>query len=148
MNLKNQIEADFISAYKARNDELVAVLRMLKSSIKNMEIAEKQDISDETVLRVLKKEVKQRLDSANEYEKANRLDLANKEKDEAKIIQTYLPDELSDAEVQNFVVEAVSELGATTMADMGKVIALVMKKAGGATDGAKVAGLVRDKLSK
>lgn len=148
MDLKTQIEKDFINAYKAKNDEIVSVLRMIKSSIKNLEIAEKKSLIDEDVFRILKKEVKQRQESASEYSKAGRDDLAKKELLENNIIKKYLPDELSDEAIQDFVEQAIVEANATQIKDMGKVIALVMQKSSGAADGARTAAFVRAKLQK
>jgi uncharacterized protein YqeY len=148
MDLKSQIDKDFLEAYKAKDEAKVSVLRMLKSAIKNSEIAEKKTLTDEEILRVLKKEVKQRTDSVSEYTKAGRADLAEKEEKEINVIKNYLPAELSDEEISNIVEQAISETGASEIKDMGKVIALVMQKSQGAADGAKVANLVRTKLQK
>jgi len=147
MNLKERLEQDFIMSYKAKEEMKISVLRMVKSAIKNAEIAEKQPLSEEGITKVLKKEVKQRLDSISEYEKAGRQDLVDKEKNEAEIIKAYLPEELSDSEVNSIIIEAIAEIGAKEMKDIGKVIALVMQKSKGRADGSKVSAVVRSKLS-
>lgn len=147
MNLKERLEQDFIMSYKAKEEMKISVLRMVKSAIKNAEIAEKQPLSEEGITRVLKKEVKQRLDSISEYDKAGRQDLVDKEKNEAEIIKAYLPEELSDSEVNSIIIEAIAEIGAKEMKDIGKVIALVMQKSKGRADGSKVSAVVRSKLS-
>ncbi len=147
MNLKERIEKDFITSYKAKEETNVSVLRMVKSAIKNAEIAEKQLLAEEGVIKILKREVKQRLDSISEYEKANRPDLANKEKGEVEIIKRYLPEDLSDEQIGTIIAESIAETGANEMKDMGKVIALVMQKTKGLADGSKVSAVVRSKLS-
>jgi uncharacterized protein YqeY len=147
VSLKEIIDKDFIESYKAKEETKVSVLRMVKSAIKNAEISEKQELTEEGIMKVLKKELKQRLDSINEYEKANRSDLVEKEKAEAEIIKSYLPEDLSDEEYDRTIADAISEIGATEMKDMGKVIALVMQKTKGTADGSKVSAMVRSKLS-
>ena len=147
MSLKELIDKDFIESYKAKEETKVSVLRMVKSAIKNSEISEKQELTEEGIMKVLKKELKQRLDSINEYEKANRSDLVEKEKAEAEIIKSYLPADLSDEEYDRTIADAILEIGATEMKDMGKVIALVMQKTKGSADGSKVSAMVRSKLS-
>lgn len=148
MDLKSQIDKDFIEAYKNKNEDIVSVLRMFKSAIKNLEIAEKRALANDDFIRVLKKEVKQRLDSAAEYSRAGREDLAAKEQSEVLILKKYLPKELTDEETVRIVDESITEVGATKIKDMGRVISLVMQKSGGAADGAKIAALVRSKLQK
>jgi uncharacterized protein YqeY len=148
MNLKDQIQNDFLEAYKAKEDTKVSILRMLKSAIKNAEILAKGDLDEQNTIKVLKKEVKQRLDSSAEYERAGRTELAQKEKNEADFIRSYLPKELSLEETQALVDESITELDAKDLKDMGKVISLVMQKAKGLADGAQVSALVRSKLSK
>lgn len=147
MNLKQQIEKDFIEAYKAKEENKVSVLRLIKSSIKNTEINEKHELDDEAVMKILKKEIKQREDSISEYEKAGRSELAQKESAEAELIKAYLPEQLSLEETKQIVTDIISELGATNMADMGKVIGQVMQKAGAKVDGSKVSILVKEVLS-
>lgn len=147
VNLKERIEKDFITSYKAKEETNVSVLRMIKSAIKNAEIAEKQLLTEEGVMKILKREIKQRLDSINEYEKANRTDLASKEKGEVEIIKKYLPEDLSDEQIDTIIAESITEIGANEMKDMGKVIALVMQKTKGLADGSKVSAIVRSKLS-
>jgi uncharacterized protein YqeY len=147
VSLKEIIDKDFIESYKAKEETKVSVLRMVKSAIKNSEISEKQVLTEEGIIKVLKKELKQRLDSISEYEKASRSDLVEKEKAEAVIIKSYLPADLSDEEYDRAVTDAILEIGATEMKDMGKVIALVMQKTKGSADGSKVSAMVRSKLS-
>jgi uncharacterized protein len=121
---------------------------MLKSAIKNAEISEKHVLGDDSVYKILRKELKQRQESIVEYEKGGRDDLATKEKTEINLIQNYLPKELPEEQVKSLVDEAITTLDATQIKDMGKVIAFVMQKANGQIDGAKVSQIVKEKLSK
>lgn len=146
MNLKDQIDKDFLDAYKAKNEMIVSVLRMIKSSIKNTEIAQKKELTDDEIIKVLKKETKQRLDSISQYESASRPELVEKEKSEIEIIKKYLPAEIDDAELEQIIDTKITDLNASEMKDMGKVIAAVMQEVGGKADGSKVSALVRSKL--
>lgn len=147
MTLKSSIENDFLAAYKSHQDDLVSVLRMVKNTIKNFEINSRVEASEQDIIKILRKEIKQREDAANEYEKAGRLDLCNKERSEAKVINNYLPSELSESETQATINDAIAELGATGIKDMGSVIKLVMAKTEGRADGSKVAQLVKNSLT-
>ena len=148
MDLKSQIDKDFLNAYKTKDDVIVSVLRLVKSSIKNCEIAAKKQINDDEIIRLLKKEVKQRQDSSEAYKNAGRDDLLEKEQTEIVIIKKYFPKQMSDEEISKFIDEAIVEVNATEMKDMGRVIALVMEKTKGGADGSKVANLVRSKIQK
>lgn len=148
MDLKSQIDKDFLEAYKSSQSEVVSVLRLVKSALKNLEIAEKRELTDQDVIRTLKKEVKQRLDSAEEYDKAGRTDLAQKERSEIQVIKKYLPKELTDVEMNRLVDEAILQSDAHELKDMGKLISLVMQKSEGAADGARLASIIRSKLQK
>ena len=148
MDLKSQIDKDFLNAYKTKDDVIVSVLRLVKSSIKNCEIAAKKQINDDEIIRLLKKEVKQRQDSSEAYKNAGRDDLLEKEQTEIVIIKKYFPKQMSDEEISKFIDEAIVEVNATEMKDMGRVIALVMEKTKGGADGSKVANLARSKIKK
>lgn len=132
-------------AMKARDQVRLSVLRMLSSAFNYKKIDLKHDLTDEEEKSVIKKEVKQRRDSIEAYEKAGRPELAESEKAELDILLTFLPPEVSDSDLENLVTQAVEEVKPAGMADMGKVIAYVKGKAPEA-DGGKIALLVKNKL--
>jgi uncharacterized protein YqeY len=135
------------SALKNKEKTKLSVIRMLKSSIKKVEIEKRHALSDDEVLEVIVREVKQRQDSLAEYEKAGREDLAQKEKEEIEILQSYLPEQLSEEEVRAIVEQVIAEVGATSKADMGKVMGAIMPKVKGKADGRLVNRLVQESLS-
>lgn len=147
MSLKDQLEKDFIEAYKARDISLSSILRLVKSSIKNAEIANKKELDDNEVISILKKEIKQRSESEAEYRKAGRNDLAEKELFEAEAISKYLPVQLNEEAISRAVDKAILELNAENMSDMGKVMAQLMKTHGPSLDGALASKIVKEKLS-
>lgn len=147
MSLKEKIESDFISAYKAHDEQKVSVLRLLKSAIKNSEINEKHDLSDDEVIKILRKEVKQRQDAIVEYTKGGRLDLVDKDNEEIELINVYLPAQMDKTQIESIVLKVISELGASGQSDMGRVIGAAMKEIGSQSDGSTVSQIVREKLS-
>lgn len=146
MPIKEKINSDFLEAYKARRDTDVSILRMLKSSIQNAEIAQKSPLDDTAILKLLSREVKQREQSLAEYRKASRNDLADKELFEINFIKSYLPEQLSDVEISLIIDSVVSETGATSISDLGRVMPIVMLKVAGRADGGIVSKIVREKL--
>lgn len=146
MSLKEQINTDFLTAYKSHNDAEVSTLRMLKSSIQNAEIAKKGDVKDEEVISILKREIKQRQDAIETYAKAGETEKADAEKAEIEIITKYLPGQLDEAEIAKIVDETIKELNATDMSAMGQVIGKIMKDHGSEVDGSLVSRLVKEKL--
>jgi uncharacterized protein YqeY len=146
MTLIEKINQDFLIAYKAKETEFVSVLRMLKSAITNKQIADKKELNDEDVVAVIKREIKQRKDSAAEYERAGRTDLSDKEMSEVKLLEKYLPTQLNDTELEAIVAQKVSETGAMGMKDMGKVIGAVMAVTKGSADGAKISEITKKLL--
>jgi hypothetical protein len=148
MSLSKQIDKDYIEAYKAKATVKVAVLRHLKTAIKNRMVEDKSDaLTDEVVLDLIAKQVKQRKDSFDQYTKAGRDDLAKVEADELAALEVYLPKQLSDEELSAAIDKAIADLGASSMADMGKVMQAVLAAYTGQVDGKKASGLVRSKLS-
>lgn len=148
MTLKEQLTEDMKEAMKAREAGKLrlAVIRMVRSSIKNIEINEKKDLNDEDVLAVLMKEVKMRQDSLEEFKKADRQELIVQAEEEIKILQAYLPAALSDDELKAIVAEVIAAVGATSPKDMGKVMPQVMAKAKGRADGKRINGMVKTLL--
>jgi len=140
--LSDQVRADLTESMKARSAERTSVLRMLQSSIKNEQIEVKHDLSDEETMVVIRKAVKQRQDSIEQYTKGNRPELAAKEQSELEILKTYLPPELSDEELEAGVREIVAATGAQSKKDMGKVMKEAAAKFKGRADGKKIQEIV------
>ena len=147
MNLKDQIISDMTAAMKAQDAARTSTLRMVKAAIMNREKDGGGEPSDEDVQKLLRSQVKQRRDSVEQYQKANRQDLADKELAEIAIIETYLPQGASQEEIDQAVTAAIAETGASSMKDMGGVMKAVMAKlAGKNADGKMVSETVKAKL--
>jgi uncharacterized protein YqeY len=143
MTLSEQIENDLKNALREKNEQLVSCLRMLKSSLKNQAIeARVPQLDDLQVMAVLKRELKKRQDSANQFKAGNRDDLAAKEIQEAEIIGKYLPPAMSEAEL----IKIVDEVVASGLNNFGQVMKEVMTKTGAQADGQMVQRLVKNKL--
>lgn len=141
--LLEKLTQDLVDGQKARDSIRVATLRFLISGINNAKIAKGRDLNDQEVEQEIAKEAKRHTESILAYETAGRDDLVTKEKKELEIIQSYLPEPLSDGEIENYVKEAIAALGAKSIADMGNVIKSVMSSAGPKADGAKVAQIAK-----
>lgn len=124
----------------------VSTLRLLISAMKNQQIEKGEELTDEEIISVLSTEAKKRRESVEEYKKGDRTDLAEKEEAEIKIVETYLPEQLSDEDVQKLVSEAIADTGAESKKDMGKVMQQLMPKIKGRADGRKVSQIVTEKL--
>ena len=148
MSIKDQLTADMKQAMKDREAGKLrlAVIRMVRANIKNVEINDKRELTDDEVLAVLMKEGKMRQVSLVEFEKAGRDELVAQAKEEIAILKKYLPEALSDDELKAIVAGVVAEVGATTMKDMGKVMPAVMAKTKGRADGKRINAIVRDLL--
>lgn len=144
--LFEKINADIITAMKAKDEALLSALRMLKSAIKYREIDLKQEIKDEDVIEVLSKQAKQRKESIEGFEKGGRMESAAKEKAELAVIEKYLPAGLSEAEIAALIEEAVKATGAAGPKDMGKVMGFLTPKVKGRADMGKLSGMVKAKL--
>ena len=147
MALSELIDNDFKEALKSKDSEKLSVLRMLKSAIKNSEIENKKPLSDDEILKLLQKEVKQRKDSIDSYTSAGRKELADKEISEIKYLEKYLPQQLTEQEIEAIVSETISEIKAQTPADIGKVMSAVMPKVAGKADGGVISSKARELLS-
>lgn len=149
MSIKDQLTADMKQAMKDKEAGKLrlAVIRMVRNSIRNQEINNKIDLDDNAVLQVLMKEVKMRQDSLEEFKKANRAELVAQAEAEIAILKQYLPEALSDEELKAIVAETIAEVGATSPRDMGKVIPKVMAKAQGRADGKRISAMVRELLN-
>jgi uncharacterized protein YqeY len=147
MALRDQLNEDIKSAMKARETERLNALRLLSAAVKQREVDERITLDDAAVITVIEKMIKQRKDSISQYEKAQRQDLADKEKYEISVIETYMPRQLSQAEVEAVVADAVATTGAKSAADMGKVMGVVKAKLAGKADMGRVSALVKAKLA-
>lgn len=145
--LTEQIQSDLKVAQLARDEIKVSALRLLLSEMKYAQINKGQDLADEDVIIVVQKEVKKRREAALGFRSGGREDSALKEEAELKILENYLPAQLSKEELTKIVEETISELGATNIRDMGKVIGAVMGKIKGQADGTIVSNLVKERLS-
>ena len=147
MALRDRISDDIKAAMKAREAERLNALRLLSAAMKQREVDERITLDDAGVVAVIDKMIKQRRDSIAQYEKAQRKDLADKERFEITVIEAYMPRPLSEAEVEAVVAEAVASTGAKSAADMGKVMGVVKPRLAGRADMGKVSALVKTKLS-
>ncbi len=147
-SILDQVEKDYIVSYKAKDLPKISVLRMLKSAIKNAKIEKKDNLSDQDIYKIISKEIKQRRESAEQYKTGNRLDLAEKELDEIKYFEIYLPTQLTDDEINKIIQETISSSGLDSISDFGKIMGLLIPKISGKADGSKVSALLKQILSK
>ena len=147
MALADQIEQDLQAALRAGETATVSLLRLLKSSLKNEQIKQGKELNEAAVMKVLQREAKQRKDSISAYQQAERTDLVEFEQAELKLIENYLPQGMTDAELDELIQSVIQEVGATSAKEMGVVIGAVMQRAGGRADGAAVSQKVRQRLN-
>ncbi len=145
--LSETIRSEMLDATRARDNVRRDTLRLLVAAVENGRIDAGHELSDDETLRVLQKEAKQRRESIEEYRKGNREDLVQQEQQELEIIQTYLPEQLSEDEVRRLVEETISEVGATGADDLRNVMGPLMKKLEGRADGRVANAIVRELLS-
>ena len=148
MSLKLRINEDMKTAMKARETARLGAIRLLLAAIKQREVDERVELDDAGVLAAIDKMLKQRRDSISQYESAGRQDLADAEKFEVGVLTGYMPQALSEAEIQAAVAEAIAASGAAGMQDMGKVMAILKPKLAGRADMSQVSGLVKAALAK
>ena len=147
MSLKEQITEDMKSAMKAGDKDRLKVVRLILAAIKQVEIDKRIELDDAAVLGVLEKMVKQRRDSVEQFQKGNRNDLADIELAEIEVLEEYLPEQLSDAELGALVDEVISTTGAESIRDMGKVMGAIKSQAAGRADMGAVGAMVKAKLN-
>ena len=149
MLLREQLSADMKEAMKAREAGKLrlAVIRMVWSTIRNLEIDKKRELTEEEIAGVLAKEVKMRKDSIEEFKKGDRTDLVEQAEMEVAILLPYLPQQMSEEEVRQVVADTIAEIGATSPKEMGKVMSALMPKVKGRTDGKLVNTIVRELLN-
>ncbi|GIW61457.1 MAG: aspartyl-tRNA amidotransferase subunit B [Patescibacteria group bacterium] len=148
--LKQKLKEELKQSMLARDEIKTSTLRMLLSAINYYEIQKRgagYEATDEDVISVIQKEVKQRKDSIGQFISGRRLDLAQKEQKELEILQKYLPQQLDEDEISEIVDEAIRQTGSTSPQDIGKVMGIVMPKIKGKADGAVVSKIVRERLS-
>jgi uncharacterized protein len=151
MSIKERILDDLKAAMKAKEADKLRVLRSLKSKILEKEISERKGgestLSDEQIVEVLMKAAKQRKESIDQFEQGGRDDLAENEKRELSVIEAYLPEMMDEEQVRSAVKQQIEAMGATSMADMGKVMGALMGKLKGKADGSLISRIVKDELS-
>lgn len=148
MDLKEQIFADLISALKSKNEVVITVLKLLKNSIKNREIELGREVDSQELNKVLLSEAKKRKDSIEQFKKGNREDLVEKESQELKVIERYLPEMKSVEEIKNLICDIIKEESIEkSMDNFGTLMKLSMDKLNGSADGKIVSQIVRDQLS-
>ncbi len=146
MSLKERITQDMKDAMRSGDKERLGNIRMLQAAIKQREVDERIMLDDTQVLAVVEKMIKQRKEAIAQFEAGGRADLAAKEKTEIELLQAYMPEQLSSAEVEALVATAIAETAASTIKDMGKVMALVKTRAAGRADMAAVSASIKAKL--
>jgi len=152
MSLREKINEQFNTALKSKNKSLISTFRLILAAIKERDIAnrtegKKEAVKDPEIIKVLQKMKKQRQDSADLYKKGNRQELLDAEKEEIKIIETFLPKQLSEDETKKICKEAIETLGATNIKDMGKIMGLLKQKYSGSIDFSKVNVIVKGLLN-
>lgn len=147
MTLKQQLTEDMKTALRGGDKQRLGVIRLVLAALKQREVDERIVLDDAQVIAVLEKMLKQRRDSISQYDAAHRSDLADAERAEMTVIEAYLPKPLDAAEVDAIIAAAVQSTGATSMRDMGKVMAVVKEQAAGRADMAKVSAQIKAKLA-
>lgn len=146
MTLLTRFDEDLKRAMKASESTKVSVLRMLKSALKNRQIEEGRELTDDEIIKVVSTLVKRGRDSLEQFSKAGRADLAKKEEDEIAVLQSYMPEQLGSEELDRIIVESIRESSAKTAQDMGKVMRILMPKIKGIADGKYVNNRVNELL--
>ena len=147
MSLKALVSEDMKNAMRAKDSVRLGAIRLLLSAIKQREVDERIELSDADVIGVIEKMLKQRRDSIAAYESANRSDLADIEKFEVTVLQTYLPQQLTEAEISTLLEKVVIETGAAGIKDMSKVMAAIKPLVVGVADMGKISGLIKARLA-
>ena len=147
MSLLKRLQTDMITAMKNRDKDTLAVVRMLKASVQNAQIEAGHDLTPDEEVAVMSREYKQRKESLEEFQKAGRQDLIDKTNNELKVVEKYMPKQLSVDDVKKIVTETVQQVGAASMKDFGKVMGAVMPKVKGQADGKLVNQTVKETLS-
>jgi uncharacterized protein YqeY len=147
MTLREKITEDMKAAMKARESDKLGAIRLLQAALKQKEVDERVELTDDLVLAIIEKMLKQRKDSIEQYTAGKRLDLVAKEEFEVSVLSAYMPAQLSDAEVEAILAGVIAETGATSAKDMGKVMNALRPKVAGRADMGRLSGLVKARLT-
>ncbi len=148
MSLKDKLAEDFTAAMRGREEQRLSTLRMLRAGIKNAEVARGRALDDGEVLEVIAKQIKEREDSIEQFQKANRSDLAEKEQQEKDILKVYMPEQLSREEIVEVVQKVIAETGARGPQDKGKVMPVIISQLRGRAGGKEINEVVTEALSR
>lgn len=146
-SLKQQIQEDMKIALRAHDKQRLGVVRLILAAIKQVEVDERIEVDDTRITQILNKMIKQRRDSIAQYDQAKRDDLADQERLEVKIIQTYLPEPLSETDIDRMVSEAITKVGATSVKEMGMVMAELKDKLQGRADMTQISAKIKARLT-
>ena len=146
MSLKEKLQEDLKSSMKNKDTIKKSVVTLIRAAIKQHEVDNRVELADGAIIDIISKQLKQRKDSLAEFEKANRDDLVEETKSEIQVLEGYLPQQLSEEELEKIVIETIAEVGATSMKDMGKIMATIKPKTAGRADGRKINELVKKNL--
>lgn len=146
-DIKARLTAAMKDAMRAKEKTRLGVLRMALAALKQVEVDERVELDDARILAILDKQIKQRDDAASQYQEAGRDDLASTERDEAEVLREFLPAQLSEAEINDLIAQAMSDTGADSMRDMGKVMAQLKPQLQGRADMGAVSQLIKSRLS-
>ena len=146
MTLREKISEDMKAAMRARETEKLGAIRLLQAALKQKEVDERIELTDDLVLAIIDKMLKQRKDSIEQFKAGNRLDLATKEEFEVSVLSAYMPQQLGEAEVLEILNAVISETGATSAKDMGKVMNALRPRVAGRADMGKLSALVKSRL--
>ncbi len=146
MNIKEQIQYDLKEAMKKKDTFKRDTLRFLMSAIKQVEVDLRKELNNEKILKIIQKSIKQREEAAVQYKEGGREDLYEKEMNEAKILKTYLPAQLSDEELKEEIQAIIKEVGASSLKDIGQVMQVATKKLAGKADGRRISQKVKELL--
>ena len=147
MTLREKISEDMKTAMKARDTEKLGAIRLLQAALKQKEVDERIELTDDLVLAIIDKMLKQRKDSIEQYNAGNRLDLVAKEKFEVEVLSAYMPAQLSEAEIAEILTGVIAETGASSAKDMGKVMTALRPKVAGRADMGKLSAIIKSKLA-
>ena len=146
MSLKEKLQGDLKSSMKNKDTIRKSVVTLIRAAIKQYEVDNRVELADDAIIDIISKQPKQRKDSLAEFEKANRDDLIEETKSEIQVLEGYLPQQLSEEELEKIVIETIAEVGATSMKDMGKIMVTIKPKTAGRADGRKINELVKKNL--
>ena len=146
MSLKEKLQEDLKSSMKNKDTIKKSVVTLIRAAIKQHEVDNRVELADDAIIDIISKQLKQRKDSLAEFVKANRDDLVEETKSEIQVLEGYLPQQLSEEELEKIVIETIAEVGATSMKDMGKIMATIKPKTAGRADGRKINELVKKNL--